>query len=104
MALSAIIDDLWATQGDITARVIAGGKTGDEALDASRALNELEAGYFVQLADYYQRIEVPSATARYLEIAAGYEGTEAAAQASARLAVLPASADTFAQAQEAGGE
>lgn len=85
-------------------RLYPEGKFRDEALNASRALNELEAGYFVQLADYYQRIEVPSATARYLKIAAGYEGTEAAAQASARLAVLPASADTFAQAQEAGGE
>lgn len=85
-------------------RLYPEGRFRDEALEASRALNELEAGYFVQLADYYQRIEVPSATARYLEIAAGYEGTEAAAQASARLAALPASADTGAQAQEAGGE
>lgn len=85
-------------------RLYPEGRFRDEALEASLALNELEAGYFVQLADYYERIAVPSATERYLEMAAGYEGTTAAAQASERLAAMPASAEGGAQALEAGGE
>jgi len=40
MALSAIIDDLWAAQGDITARVIASGGTGEEGLDSWAATHK----------------------------------------------------------------
>lgn len=85
-------------------RLYPEGRFRDDALEASVALHELEANYYIQLADYYQRIEVPSATARYLEIASGFEGTDAAARASARLAAMPASATAEAPTQEAGGE
>ena len=34
MALAAIIDDLWSLQGDLAARILAGDKTGDEAIAA----------------------------------------------------------------------
>ena len=50
MALSAIIDDLWATQGDITARVIAGSKTGDEALDAWEATHQEAVSRMAEIA------------------------------------------------------
>ncbi|MCH2100989.1 MAG: outer membrane protein assembly factor BamD [Planctomycetes bacterium] len=85
-------------------RLYPEGRFREEAQEASSALSELEADYFIQLADYYDRIDVPGATARYLEIAAGYTGTEAAARARDRLATLPASARADAQTLETEDE
>ena len=65
-----------------------------EAQVAAADLHELEASYYLGLANYYERIEVPHAAARYLELAVGFEGTAAAAEADARLQALPASADS----------
>ena len=62
-----------------------------EAETAAADLRELEAGYYLGLANYYKRIEVPEASARYLELARGFEGTVAAAEASSRLQALSAS-------------
>lgn len=85
-------------------RLYPEGRFREDALAASAALFELEAGYYVTLADYYQRIDTPDATARYLRIASGYQGTQAAAQANERLAASAASARTEDLPQEAEGE
>jgi glutamate dehydrogenase len=50
MALSAIIDDLWATQGDITARVLENGKTGDEALTTWASNHKDAVGRMAEIA------------------------------------------------------
>jgi len=65
-----------------------------DAEAAAADLRELEADYYLGLANYYERIEVPEASARYLELAGGFEGTAAAAEANSRLQATPASADS----------
>lgn len=56
-----------------------------EARERADALRIMEADYYLGLADYYARIDAPDASARYLRKAEGYDGTPAAAEASARL-------------------
>jgi outer membrane protein assembly factor BamD (BamD/ComL family) len=65
-----------------------------DAEAAAADLRELEADYYLGLANYYERIEVPEASARYLELARGFEGTAAAAEAMSRLQASPGSADS----------
>lgn len=62
-----------------------------DANAAAADLRELEANYYLGLANYYKRIEVPEASARYLELARGFEGTAAAAEANSRLQAISAS-------------
>jgi len=62
------------------------GQYRDEAQAALNDVIELEAGYYLGLADYYDRIDNPFAAARYLEQAADFAATEAGATAKDRLA------------------
>lgn len=63
-----------------------------DAEAAAAELRELEANYYLGLANYYKRIEVPEASARYLELARGFEGTTASHEANTRLQAISASA------------
>lgn len=85
-------------------RLYPEGQFREEALEAATALRELNAGYFLGLADYYDRIELPAASARYLGMAAEFEGTAAAATAQERLSAVPANAVAEAKSLEAEGE
>lgn len=79
-------------------RLFPDGQFRAEAEGAVTELLEFEAEYFLYLAAYYDRIDYPTAAARYLREATNFEGTAASARASEELAAREASASS----EEAG--
>lgn len=73
------------SQLDEYVRLFPNGQFLTQAQEAREGLRELEANYYLMLANYYERIDVADASLRYLKKARTFEGTPSAEEASLRI-------------------